>query len=63
MAQALIELRKALPLYRFINYLHLLGVYLARFQRAVGGELTLTSRQGLCISLLFEEEQFVKAYA
>ncbi len=33
------------------------------FSDQLGGELTIACRQGLCILLLFEEEQFVKAYA
>jgi two-component sensor histidine kinase len=33
------------------------------FSRQLGGELTITSEQGLRISLVFEEEQLVKVYA
>jgi hypothetical protein len=29
----------------------------------LGGELTITSRQGLRIGLVFEEEQLAKVYA
>ena len=32
------------------------------FSRQLGGELSITSRQGLCISLVFEEEQLAKVY-
>jgi two-component sensor histidine kinase len=33
------------------------------FSQQLGGELTITSRQGLHISLVFEEEQFAKVYS
>jgi two-component sensor histidine kinase len=33
------------------------------FSRQLGGELTITSQQGLHISLVFEEVQFAKVYA
>ncbi|HEX8531867.1 MAG TPA: hypothetical protein VF646_17660, partial [Cytophagales bacterium] len=33
------------------------------FSQQLGGELTITSRQGLHISLVFAEEQFAKVYS